>query len=473
MPYTHIWWIRRDIRLQDNEALLSAIQSADQLVPLFILEPVLINGAAPKRLNFLFQALQGLDRQLQELGSHLIVRQGPASKALTELAKSFDNLTIFAHEDFSPFAKERDQSLHSHLDLQLNPGVVLRHPNAVRKADGDPYIVYTPYKNKWYEKPLPMPADCIPAPKSLPPLPDGLESQPLPAYQASDHFPGTAEEANRRLSQFIQKGIQHYQSRRNHLAQEGTSRLSPYLRFGLLSVREAFAQAQLALIKARETAQRKEIRTWMDELVWREFYTAILYHHPKVMKGPFREAYAAINWREAPEDLEAWQHGLTGYPIVDACMRQLLATGWMHNRGRMIVASFLTKDLLINWQEGESWFMSQLIDGDPAANNGGWQWSAGTGTDAAPYFRIFNPILQGQKFDTEGKFIARWVPELAALPIKWRHEPWKMKAADAQKYGFRPGKDYPHPIVDHKLARQRTLAAYQVARETQKEGKSA
>jgi deoxyribodipyrimidine photo-lyase len=203
----------------------------------------------------------------------------------------------------------------------------------------------------------------------------------------------------------------------------------------------------------------------MDELVWREFYTAILYHFPRVIDGPFREDYQNIPWRDAPEDLRAWQQGQTGYPIVDACMRQLLETGWMHNRGRMIAASFLTKDLLINWQAGEAWFMKNLVDGDPAANNGGWQWSAGTGTDAAPYFRIFNPILQGQKYDADGTYIARWVPELQNLPPKYRHEPWKLSPQDAKKYNFTLGKDYPHPLVDHSFARQRTLNAYRTARE--------
>jgi deoxyribodipyrimidine photo-lyase len=246
---------------------------------------------------------------------------------------------------------------------------------------------------------------------------------------------------------------------------EGTSKLSPYLRFGLLSTRQAFAQAQLAILQAKDSDQRGQAQTWMNELVWREFYTMILYHHPHVLNGPYRPEYQQINWRNAPDDLQAWQAGQTGYPIVDACMRQLSQTGWMHNRGRMITASFLTKDLLINWQAGENWFMHNLVDGDPASNNGGWQWSAGTGTDAAPYFRIFNPIIQGQKFDPDGEFIARWVPKLAHLPIKYRHEPWLITSEIAKKHGFKPGVDYPQPIVDHAFARQRTLDAYRSARD--------
>jgi deoxyribodipyrimidine photo-lyase len=283
-------------------------------------------------------------------------------------------------------------------------------------------------------------------------------SNPLPA------FPGSPKGAQKRLSRFIDDGIHTYESKRDRMDLDGTSQLSPYLRFGLLSVREVFAQAQIAYLQTQDDRTRSEIRTWMDELVWREFYTAILYHFPHVINAPFREEYARVPWRNAPQDLHAWQQGQTGYPIVDACMRQLLNTGWMHNRGRMIAASFLTKDLLINWQAGEAWFMANLVDGDPAANNGGWQWTAGTGTDAAPYFRIFNPLLQGQKYDPDGEYIARWVPELRNLPVKFRHEPWKMSAGDAKEYHFKLGEDYPLRIVDHKFARQRTLEAYKSAR---------
>jgi deoxyribodipyrimidine photo-lyase len=472
MTRTNIWWIRRDFRLHDNPSLTAAVKDAASLIPLFIIEPALMQTAAPKRKAFLVNALADLDRKLREKGSQLIVREGPASQAFHQLAEEQDNpFSIFAHEDFSPFSRQRDQAVSKDHALTLCPGVVLRHPESILKDDGDPYIVYTPYKTKWYQQhPLPTPADCIPAPESLPQLPKGIHSIPLrETPPPPDQFPAKAAEALRRLTEFTQSDIRQYQSRRDRLDLDGTSRLSPYLRFGLVSAREAFAQAQIAFLQASDSESRQEIRTWMDELVWREFYTAILYHFPGVTDGPFREAYSRLRWRQAPEDLKAWQEGQTGYPVVDACMRQLKETGWMHNRGRMIAASFLTKDLLINWQEGEAWFMAHLVDGDPAANNGGWQWAAGTGTDAAPYFRIFNPVLQGQKHDPDGKYIARWVPELAKLPPKFRHEPWKMSASDSRKYDFTPGEDYPFRIVDHKFARQRTLDAYKQARETHQE----
>ena len=465
MTKTNIWWIRRDIRLHDNQTLTAAIKETDNLIPLFIIEPELMSESAPKRRSFLLAALSDLDQKLRALGSQLIVREGPAKKAFTTLTAELNDPEIFAHEDFSPFARARDDEIKEEFALNLVPGVVLHHPKAILKDDGDPYIVYTPYKNKWYEEPVPTPADCLPIPDSLPPLPEKIKTQNLPvAEETISGFPGTSQEAQKRLTDFIANDIRKYKSRRDRLDLDGTSKLSPYLKFGLISVREAFAQAQVALIQSKSDQDRSEIRTWMNELVWREFYTAILYHFPNVMKGPFREDYEDISWRDAPEDLEAWQKGQTGYPIVDACMRQLLNTGWMHNRGRMIVASFLTKDLLINWQEGESWFMANLVDGDPAANNGGWQWSAGTGTDAAPYFRIFNPILQGQKHDPKGEYIARWVPELRALPVKYRHEPWEISKEDEEKFNFKLGENYPQRIVDHKFARERTLNAYKSAR---------
>jgi len=464
MSQTNIWWIRRDIRLNDNQTLHTALEGADYLVPLFIIEPELMADAAPKRRAFLLSALADLDQQLRKWGSQLIVRQGPASKAFQSLSEELENMTIYTHKDFSPFARQRDREIGAKFDLKFSKGVVLRHPTSVLKKDGYPYVIFTPYKNTWYQKPLPTPADILPAPEKLPPLPEGLQTDSLPVADAPFGFPGTEEEARNRLSSFIENDIEKYQSQRDRMDLEGTSQLSPYFRFGLISPREAFAKAQVARIQAKGDKKRSEISTWMDELVSREFYTAILYHFPRVMYGPFREVYKDIRWRYAPNDLQTWQEGLTGFPIVDACMRQLLNTGWMHNRGRMIVASFLTKDLLINWQEGESWFMANLVDGDPAANNGGWQWSAGTGTDAAPYFRIFNPVLQGQKHDPDGEYIAKWVPELRELPVKFRHEPWKMNEGEAKSYNFKLGEDYPERIVDHKFARQRTLDAYKTAR---------
>jgi deoxyribodipyrimidine photo-lyase len=246
----------------------------------------------------------------------------------------------------------------------------------------------------------------------------------------------------------------------------GTSALSPYLRFGVLSSRQAVLAAHHALQPAAGNPDQKGAQTWLNELIWREFFISILHNYPEVRQQSFRENLRNIKWRNDPDEFLAWKEGMTGYPIVDAAMRQLLHTGWMHNRARMIVASFLVKDLLIDWRWGERWFMQQLIDGDPAANNGGWQWSAGTGTDAAPYFRIFNPILQSKKFDPQGDYIRRWVPELSALPTPQIHVPWEMNDSQQKEFDVKVGKSYPEPIVDHRFARERTLEAYKIAKDS-------
>jgi deoxyribodipyrimidine photo-lyase len=254
------------------------------------------------------------------------------------------------------------------------------------------------------------------------------------------------------LEAFVAEGLADYAGARDRMDLDGTSRLSPYLRFGMLSAREAVAAAREA-----------GATTWLDELIWREFYAQVLYHHPRARRESFREKYRDLAWSNDKEAFEAWQRGRTGYPIVDAGMRQLEALGWMHNRARMIVASFLTKDLLIDWRWGECHFMQQLVDGDPAANNGNWQWVAGTGTDAAPYFRIFNPVTQGKKHDPEGAYVKRWVPELADVPVERVHEPWTLSREAQREAGCVIGEDYPAPIVDHNAARERALATYKRA----------
>jgi deoxyribodipyrimidine photo-lyase len=245
----------------------------------------------------------------------------------------------------------------------------------------------------------------------------------------------------------------------------GTSGLSPYLRFGMVSAWQVHVAALAAIDAAPNDQARKGAETWLNELIWREFYIAILYHFPRVRRNSFRAGYDRIQWANDRGAFMAWCEGRTGYPVVDAAMRQLAQTGWMHNRARMIVASFLVKDLLIDWRWGERWFMQRLVDGDPAANNGGWQWTAGTGTDAAPYFRIFNPVSQGQKYDPRGAYVRRWLPEMVRVPDQFIHQPWTMAWEDQKSAGCYIGHEYPAPIVDHAWARQRTLAAFTQARE--------
>jgi deoxyribodipyrimidine photo-lyase len=330
--------------------------------------------------------------------------------------------------------------------------------------------VFTPYSRRWNSLAPPRPSDVLPAPSRIS-TPSAVHSLPLPAVpelpSTVPFLPGESE-AQRRLRAFTSGAdppIYRYAEMRDRIDLEATSRLSPYMRFGMLSARQAALAALGAAEAAPGDSARRGAQAWLNELIWREFYVSILYYFPHVLERSFRANLQSIPWANDEEEFGAWCKGQTGYPIVDAAMRQLLASGWMHNRARMIVASFLVKDLLIDWRWGERYFMQHLVDGDPAANNGGWQWTAGTGTDAAPYFRVFNPVLQAQKYDPERRYVRRWVPELGRVPDRFIHTPWRMGADLQQKSGCVIGQDYPAPIVDHAWARERALAAYRAARE--------
>ena len=467
---TAIWWIRRDLRLTDNQALAAAIAAAEQVIPLFIVDPFFENSdyVGDKRRAFLWTGLRQLDVDLRQRGSRLVVRFGRPQQILTQLIAESGAEAIFAEEDFTSYARRRDQQIAQTLPLTLTAGVVVHPPGTVLKPDGDPYIVFTPFKKKaWLERPLPKPSDILPAPNKIN-TPDDTNSQEIPAKpelpEGVPFKPGEAE-AQRRLQAFAQDAIDQYAQDRDMVALDGTSQLSPYLRFGMISARQAVVTAVSCHDNAPDKDARKGADTWLSELIWRAFYVHIMYHFPHVLERSFRPEYDEIVWRNREKEFEAWGNGRTGYPLVDAAMRQLATSGWMHNRARMIVASFLVKDLLIDWRWGEKFFLQHLVDGDPAANNGGWQWTAGTGTDAAPYFRIFNPISQSKKFDPRGEFIRRWVPELANVPNDYIHEPWLMPPLVQKSANCRIGSEYPAPIVDHAEARDWTLAAYKNARE--------
>ena len=381
--------------------------------------------------------------------------------ALRRLAAETGASALFAEEDFSPYARRRDAAVQRALPLTLTGGVAVRRPAEVQKAGGGPYTVFTPFSRAWRALRPPTEGDLLPAPAHLPSPPTELDSLPIPAPPARPAlFPPGEAEARRRLERFVSDRIFAYGEGRNQLDAEGTSALSPYFRFGMLSARTAVVAALKAGRSAGSAYARQSADAWLSELIWREFYLHILYHFPDVLKTAFQPGLRRIPWRDAPDELEAWKAGRTGYPVVDAAMRQLAETGWMHNRARMIVASFLVKDLLIDWRQGEQHFMDRLVDGDPAANNGGWQWTAGTGTDAAPYFRIFNPVLQSAKFDPQGRFIRRFVPELARVPDRFIHAPWTMSPLEQRACGCVIGQDYPAPIVDREVVKARTLAAY-------------
>lgn len=469
---TAIWWIRRDLRLTDNQALAAARQY-DRVIPVYILDPVLWTSdwVGEKRQAFLLAGLRQLDSALQARGSRLIIRLGDPAEELAKLVQETHAAAIWAEADYSPYARKRDQAIAPTLPLILVAGVSLFEPGQVVKNDGTPYVVYTPFSKTCQLFPPPTAAECLPAPDYLNPcsLPS-LGIPDTPALSASIPFPAGETEGQRRLHAFAgqwQDPIRYYAERRDRLDLAGTSTLSPYLRLGMVSVRQVAVQAWTCITAAPLAGDKEAQRgaeVWLNELLWREFYIHILYHFPYVRQSSFRPEFDGMAWENDAEQFLAWQEGRTGYPVVDAAMRQLLATGWMHNRGRMIVASFLVKDLLIDWRWGENWFMQQLIDGDPAANNGGWQWTAGTGTDAAPYFRIFSPVSQSQRFDPDGQFIRHWLPELTRVPLARLHAPWEMSATEQKAAHCIIGQDYPAPIVDRTQTRPRTLQTYAEAR---------
>lgn len=469
---TNLWWIRRDLRLSDNPALETAISEGDAVIPIFILDEKLLQSkfVGEKRLGFLFAGLRELDFQLKERGSFLVIRKGEPAKVLAELMQESGAAAIYAEPDVSPYATRRDRELEKIFDIRWIGSPAVLPPGVVLKPDGSPYTVFTPFSKAWkafYSMPgndLFLSPETIQTPQSLNAT-DTISLLNLPndvPFKAGEHA------AQAMLNNFIGNrednedesygGIYRYELTRNRMDLEGTARISPYLRFGMLSARQAVLRAHQAVSKAPGSEERKSAEVWLNELIWREFYLHILYHFPVVMHGNFRPL--EIRWMNDRAHFEAWKAGKTGYPVVDAGMRQLAKTGWMHNRARMIAASFLTKDLLIDWTWGEQWFMQNLIDGDPSANNGGWQWTAGTGTDAAPYFRIFNPTLQGMKHDPYGRYIRRWLPELEFVPDEYIHEPWKMPVSVQESCGVFIGQQYPAPLIDHTAARERALRAY-------------
>jgi deoxyribodipyrimidine photo-lyase len=460
-----IVWFRRDLRLADNAALLAAIRQGE-VIPAFVIDPALLNSdrVGSKRVAWLAANLRALDRSLRERGSQLIVRRGEPAAELIKLARETQATNVFFNLDLTPYARQRDQRVA--LELEQNglavesfDDMTVHHPEDVVTGTGRPYQVFTAFKKAWLALPKPAADEAAALPERMP----LSVSVPSLTLEMDDVFevPAAGEGAALdRLNDFLEETIYGYGAGRNQLDRNATSFLSPYLRFGALSIRQAYWGAKAAIDLADDKEAQVGAEAWLNELIWREFYQALLYHFPHTIEQPLREQFADFEWLDDYAAFIAWCEGRTGYPVVDAAMRMLNATGWMHNRARMIVASFLTKDLLIDWRKGERYFMQHLIDGDSASNVGGWQWAAGVGADAQPFFRVFNPTLQGQRFDPDGVFVKQWLPELRGVPIEYVHEPWKLSASDQQRYGVTIGRDYPAPIVDHGFARDRALRHY-------------
>lgn len=470
---THLVWFRRDLRLHDHLALAAACRHrAARVVALFISTPGqwATHEMSPRQAAFIQAQLNALQQALAEKGIPLLFEEVNDFAASIETVKAVceqqDVSHLFYHYEYEVNERERDAAVERALPHVVCEGFddgVILPPGSVMTGNHEMYKVFTPFKNAWLKRLKEGMPECVPAPERREGH-DVSSSLPLLSlnYPQQDFdqtlFPAQERAAIARLRQFCQQGAGEYDERRDFPAIEGTSRLSASLATGGLSPRQCLHRL---LAEQPQALDGGAGSVWLNELIWREFYRHLMTYHPGLCKHrPFILWTDRVRWRDSATDLQAWLEGRTGYPIVDAAMRQLNATGWMHNRLRMITASFLVKDLLIDWRKGERYFMSQLIDGDLAANNGGWQWAASTGTDAAPYFRIFNPTTQGEKFDRDGEFIRQWIPELSDVPGKAIHEPWKW----AMKEGITL--DYPQPIVDHKQARQETLAAYEAARKS-------
>ena len=471
-----IVWFRDDLRLADNPALHAAAASNRPLVCLYIDDektPGLrrLGGAARWWLHGSLDALHGA---LVKRGGRLTIRRGAAAGILAKLTAAVGAEAVYWNRRYDEPGRIADSAIEStlkdrNIEVASFNGGLLHEPWTIKNQAGKPFQVFSAYwRAVLRESP---PADPLGAPRKLlfHPLPDGCELEPvlLAGLGLEPHAPDWAgglraawnpgeSAARTRLNHFLRASLREYASERDRPDRKGTSRLSPYLRFGNISARQIWHAARAAL-PSRSALPGMHLEKFLAELGWREFNYHVLYHHPDLAQHNFQSRFDGMRWRVDRRALTAWQRGLTGYPIVDAGMRELWATGWMHNRVRMLAASFLVKHLLIDWRKGEQWFWDTLVDADPANNAANWQWVAGSGADAAPYFRIFNPTLQAEKFDPEGKYVRHWVPELARLPAAVIHKPWAAQAAELAAAGVHLGVTYPRPIVDHDKARRRAL----------------
>jgi len=444
-------WFRRDLRIRDNQGLWAASQDCDELVPFYLVSDWSQSHAwtGPKRQRFLCECLESLAKNIDHLGGKLIFRRGKAVPVLEKLIKEAEIDAVYFNRDVDPFGQEIEKAVN---ELCEKLGIacydfqdsVLHGVNEVLKGDGTSYRVYTPYSRPWLAREKPKP---VGTPKTLN-TPQGISSDPLPSletwkltFDGKDVFPGGERAGRERMKNALSGRLMGYDERRDIPSELGTSRLSQDLRFGTISVRELYH-------KAKQAASGQ----YLKELAWREFYFQILYHFPEVLEHEFKDDWRGLPWLAPDEKFEAFKQGETGFPIIDAGVRELLATGFMHNRVRMIVAMFLTKDLHLDWRLGEQFFMQHLIDGEIASNNGGWQWSAGTGADAAPYFRIQNPWTQTKRYDPEGLYIRKWIPELRDAPSKALYTP--------PEDGLPVAPGYAVPIVNHSTERDATMAMF-------------
>jgi len=473
-----IVWFRRDLRLTDNPALTEALASADRVIPVYIHAPEEEGAWAPGAASrwWLHRSLESLRRDLAARGSRLIVRIGPSLDRLSELARESGASAVHWNRLYEPAIVARDRHIRQALrdaGLQTSScnGHLLFEPWTVQTASGAPYRVFTPFWKNCLRS-IDELGPPLPAPDRLPAVPEDLASlrtealdlnprQAWDAGLAETWEPGEAG-AGAALRRFCDEAVDSYSEGRNRPDRAGTSRLSPFLHFGELSARQV-----LAAVRVPGQGDSPGNESFVRELGWREFAHHLLYHFPHTPQSPLDARFEHLDWRSEPGELRAWQQGLTGYPIVDAGMRELWHTGWMHNRVRMIVASLLTKNLFVHWRAGADWFWDTLVDADLANNTLGWQWTAGCGADASPYYRVFNPVLQAEKFDPDRRYLRRWIPELAALPDKWIHCPWLAPTPVLEEAGVALGSTYPAPIVDPRSSRDEALRRFAKLKQAQ------
>ena len=469
---TALVWFRRDLRNYDHAALYHALKQSRQVYCVFVFDTEILDELSDhqdRRVEFIWLSVEELGQSLKEMGGGLLVLVGRAREVIPALADKLGVQAVFANHDYEPIAKERDADVSQRLDqrgqaLHTCKDHVIFEKDEVLTQSGRPFTVFTPYKRAWlakldpfYCKAYPVDAyrDAFARTGSLQ-LPTLEQVGFKPTNWNQTRFPTGMAGARRMFQDFLDR-IDGYMDRRNFPGVRGVSYLSVHLRFGTISVRE--------LVRTAASIQTEGANTWLSELIWRDFYFGILHHFPHVVEQVFKPEFQTLKFPNSESHFSAWCEGRTGFPLVDAAMRQLNETGYMHNRLRMVAASFLVKDLHVDWRWGESYFARKLNDFDLAANNGGWQWSASTGCDAQPWFRIFNPTTQSRHYDPEGSFIRMYLPELANVETKFIHEPWKMTADEQRAACVQIGKDYPAPVVDHATARKRMLEIYGAVRE--------
>lgn len=467
-----IVWFRQDLRLDDHAPLRAALERKAPIIPVYIWAPdeeeAWLPGAASRW--WLHQSLESLQGEIEHKGGRLIIRKGGTLQILRSLIDETNARAVYWNRRYEPAAVKRDAKIKSALReagilAESFNGSLLYEPWEIRSKSDAPYRVFTPFSHALFAR-GDLPA-CLPMPRHLPEpyaWPNSLKLSELGLEPNVDWASGMREAwepgrtgAHKELKRFLKQALVDYRAGRERPAEPGTSRLSPHLHFGEISPRQVWDAVSDHAVRFGLESDKVEV--YLRQLIWRDFAAHLLYHFPRTAESPLRVEFEAFPWHEERRLLLAWQRGMTGYPIVDAGMRQLWSTGWMHNRVRMVAASFLVKDLLIPWQSGARWFWDTLVDADLANNTLGWQWVAGCGADAAPYFRIFNPVSQGEKFDPDGAYVRRWVPELEKLPSDWIHAPWTAPVLELKRAGIVLGKTYPEPIVDHAWARKRALVA--------------